>query len=122
MAPKRTKPEAQAPAKPTTKRQVTVPPPSEENRDSKPVGIPRIKAMTQPAPAAKVNATRNPARKIAATNGERPVATVRAELSTEMIAQRAYFIGLRRQESGQAGDSTADWLEAERQLRSEAAE
>jgi hypothetical protein len=36
-----------------------------------------------------------------------------------MVALRAYFIGLRRQENGQPGDSTTDWLEAEKELRGE---
>ena len=40
--------------------------------------------------------------------------------STEDISVRAYFIGEHRQSLGIAGDSEGDWLEAERQLRSEA--
>jgi hypothetical protein len=36
------------------------------------------------------------------------------------IAVRAYFIGEHRRYLGLAGDSEGDWLEAERQLRSEA--
>ena len=37
------------------------------------------------------------------------------------ISVRAYFIGEHRRYLGLAGDSEGDWLEAERQLRSEAA-
>lgn len=37
------------------------------------------------------------------------------------IALRAYFIAERRQKMGWHGDSTGDWVEAERQLKAEAA-
>ena len=40
--------------------------------------------------------------------------------STEDISVRAYFIGEHRRSLGLYGDSEGDWLEAERQLRSEA--
>jgi hypothetical protein len=36
------------------------------------------------------------------------------------IALRAYFIAERRQKMGWHGDSTGDWVEAERQLKAEA--
>jgi len=41
-------------------------------------------------------------------------------LSTEDISVRAYFIGEHRRSLGLWGDSQGDWIEAERQLRSEA--
>lgn len=44
-----------------------------------------------------------------------------AELSSEAIALRAYFIAERRQKMGWPGDSTSDWVEAERQLKAERA-
>jgi hypothetical protein len=37
------------------------------------------------------------------------------------IALRAYFIAERRHKMGWPGDSTSDWVEAERQLKAEAA-
>jgi hypothetical protein len=40
--------------------------------------------------------------------------------SQEDIALRAYFIAERRQAAGLPGDSHQDWIEAERQLASEA--
>ena len=43
----------------------------------------------------------------------------RAEITPEVIAIRAYFLSERRRMNGEAGDSLADWLEAERQLVSE---
>jgi hypothetical protein len=42
------------------------------------------------------------------------------EISNEEIALRAYFIAERRQKMGWHGDSTGDWVEAERQLKAEA--
>ena len=42
------------------------------------------------------------------------------EISSEAIALRAYFIAERREKMGWHGDSTGDWVEAERQLRTEA--
>jgi hypothetical protein len=39
--------------------------------------------------------------------------------SLEEISLRAYFIAERRQAMGWPGDSTSDWVEAERQLKSE---
>jgi hypothetical protein len=42
-------------------------------------------------------------------------------ISNEDIALRAYFIAERRQATGGHGDEHGDWVEAERQLRAEAA-
>jgi len=44
-----------------------------------------------------------------------------AAISGEDIALRAYFIAERRHKMGWPGDSTGDWVEAERQLKAEAA-
>ena len=41
-------------------------------------------------------------------------------ITTEDIALRAYFIAERRQANGGHGDEKGDWVEAERQLRTEA--
>lgn len=41
-------------------------------------------------------------------------------ISNDDISLRAYFIAERRQKLGWPGDSTGDWVEAERQLRAEA--
>jgi hypothetical protein len=43
------------------------------------------------------------------------------EIAPELIALRAYFISEQRRAEGRDGDSLADWLEAERQLRTESA-
>ena len=43
-----------------------------------------------------------------------------ASFTTEEIALRAYFIAERRDAMGWPGDSTSDWIEAERQLKAEA--
>ncbi len=42
-------------------------------------------------------------------------------LTIEDVALRAYFIAERRQATGGHGDEHGDWVEAERQLRAEAA-
>jgi hypothetical protein len=42
-------------------------------------------------------------------------------ISNDDIALRAYYIAERRQAMGWPGDSHSDWVEAERQLRAEAA-
>jgi hypothetical protein len=42
-------------------------------------------------------------------------------ISQDDIALRAYFISEARRARGEGGDPTGDWLEAERQLRAEAA-
>ncbi|MEI6280278.1 MAG: DUF2934 domain-containing protein [Verrucomicrobiae bacterium] len=41
-------------------------------------------------------------------------------ITNEAIGLRAYFIAERRQKMGWPGDSTSDWVEAERQLAAEA--
>lgn len=51
-----------------------------------------------------------------------PVTKLAAASITEAdIALRAYYIGEKRQKLGIPGDSTSDWVEAERQLKAEAA-
>ncbi len=42
-------------------------------------------------------------------------------ITQEAISLRAYFIAERRKAMGWAGDSASDWLEAERQVKAEAA-
>jgi hypothetical protein len=65
------------------------------------------------------------ARKAATVKTVRPSAaretesTALASIPTEVVALRAYFISEARQATGQPGDSLADWLEAERQVRAE---
>jgi len=41
-------------------------------------------------------------------------------ITNDEIALRAYFIAERRTKMGWHGDSTSDWVEAEKQLRNEA--
>jgi hypothetical protein len=122
MATKRTKPEAPAAkaAKPAPKRKVSVGPAPAEKRATKAVAIPTVKAITPPAPKAKLTPTRKAAPKAAAKVAEKSMASLRTAVCSEMVALRAYFIGQRRQELGQPGDSTTDWLEAEKQLRGDA--
>ena len=46
--------------------------------------------------------------------------TAAASITPADIALRAYFIAEKRQKLGLPGDSTSDWVEAERQLKAEA--
>jgi hypothetical protein len=54
------------------------------------------------------------------TNGVSHLPISTEDISTEDISVRAYFIAENRQFLGLPGDPESDWLEAERQLRSEA--
>ena len=59
------------------------------------------------------------AKKAKEAPGKKPIKAV--VISGEDIALRAYFIAERRSKMGWHGDSTGDWVEAERQLKAEAA-
>jgi len=52
--------------------------------------------------------------------GKKKPTTKRSMFSAHDIALRAYFIAERRQRMGWSGDATSDWVEAERQLTSDA--
>ena len=54
------------------------------------------------------------------TNQRKSVPVLSVEATDEEIRMRAYFISERRRRLGLAGDSNSDWLEAKRQLLSEA--
>jgi hypothetical protein len=75
----------------------------------------------KPAKPAKVAAKKAVVKKAAAP---KPVKAVEPEfevvIAIEDISLRAYFIAERRQAMGWPGDSTSDWVEAERQLKAEA--
>ena len=88
---------------------------------SKPVTKPKKPAKAKAAKAAK--AAKVVAPKVV-TSGLRaqPVTKSAAASITDVdIALRAYYIAEKRQKLGIPGDSTSDWVEAERQLRAEAA-
>ncbi len=79
------------------------------------VAIPETAAPAELAPAkGKAAKDAKPAAK-KVTAKKPPVV-----ISIDDIALRAYFIAERRQKLGWPGDSTGDWVEAERQLRAEA--
>lgn len=110
MATKRTKTEAPVakPATPAPKRKLAVGPPPAEARATKPAAVTPLKTTRRPISAPLVAAS---------SNGTSATLTI----DSELIALRAYFIGERRRETGREGDETTDWLEAEQQLKSEAA-
>ncbi|MCE9612464.1 MAG: DUF2934 domain-containing protein [Chthoniobacter sp.] len=71
---------------------------------------------TKPAPIAKPKESNTkPPRTRKATPPVEP------KLSMDEIATRAYFIAENRRREGRPGDEHQDWLEAERQIRAEAA-
>lgn len=90
--------------------------------DKEKKGKKKEKAVAEPvAPApAKAPAKKTAVKKTAAPKPLKEVAP-QIMITTEEISLRAYFIAERRQAMGWPGDSTTDWVEAERQLRTEAA-
>jgi outer membrane biosynthesis protein TonB len=80
-----------------------------KKKDSAPESRKPVKAAVEKP---KKAATRKPA---APKKKAAPVAGI----SQDDIALRAYYIGEERRRTGTSGSSHGDWLEAERQLRSE---
>lgn len=88
----------------------------------------KAKKADKPAKEKKVEARKTATAKPAAKATPKPAAakpkkTIAPEpaISLDDISLRAYFISERRQAMGWPGDSTSDWIEAERQLKAEAA-
>jgi hypothetical protein len=79
----------------------------------KKVAVPKTTASAEPKPA-KAPALRAKVKAAAVT---KPTVSI----TPADIALRAYFIAEKRQKLGLPGDSTSDWVEAERQLHAEAA-
>jgi len=69
----------------------------------------------KPAKAAKVPAKKSVVKKSPASTKK----SVKTAFTNDDIALRAYFIAEKRHKTGQPGDSSHDWLEAERQLLAE---
>lgn len=80
-----------------------------------PVLVPKAAAAIRPV---KPKAPKKPAAKPKPAPKKKPAP--RPVISTDDIALRAYYIAERRQKMGWPGDSTSDWVEAERQLVAEA--
>ena len=81
-------------------------------------------AKSKKAPARKPAANKKPAAPKAPARKETVIEEIVIEeivLRTDDIALRAYFIAEARRNRGEWGDETGDWVEAERQLRAEAA-
>jgi len=96
------------PKKESAKKSVTKPKKVSAARTVAPVLEAAAPAVTAPA-------------KPKATKAAKPAAkTPAVVISNDDIALRAYYIAERRQKLGWPGDSTGDWVEAERQLRAEA--
>ena len=77
-------------------------------------------AAPKKAVAAKTPAkTASPRTSVKASVVTKPLPAA-ASITPADIALRAYFIAEKRQKLGLPGDSTNDWVEAERQLKAEA--
>ncbi|MGC1481121.1 MAG: DUF2934 domain-containing protein [Chthoniobacterales bacterium] len=72
---------------------------------------------TTAPPASKKSSTPRTSKPPKKAPKKSPAAT---EITNEQIAERAYYIGERRQNSGGEGDPSSDWIAAELELRSEA--
>jgi len=86
-----------------------------------PANLPVLVSNPVAAPAKSKPASKSPAEapaKAKAAPGKKAAAPI--VISGDDIALRAYYIAERRQRMGWPGDSTNDWVEAERQLRAEA--
>ena len=90
----------------------------------------RTKASASKKPSQEVDAAANrntllPVSEFPATPKPRRAAGVRkkaaSEFSADEIALRAYYIAEHRRHLSLPGDELGDWVEAERQLRKEAA-
>lgn len=88
-------------------------------KDEKPKKEKKVKEATESKIAEKVlKAPKAPK----ATKPRTPkAAAVEVVISHDEIARRAYYIAEHRSHHGIHGDETSDWVEAERQLRKEAA-
>lgn len=90
--------------------------------NAKPVTPAKRAAKTKPVAEKVAVPEPVPAKTKAAASKSKP-AVLRAKkpaYSQDDVALRAYFIAERRQAAGLSGDSHQDWIEAERQLVSEA--
>ena len=96
-----------------------------ESKEKKPTGkkpspkADKAKSVLEKIPAVAAPEDKPKAVKTKAPSTKKP--PKETLISNEDIALRAYFIAERRQKMGWHGDSTSDWVEAERQIRAEAA-
>jgi hypothetical protein len=87
--------------------------PTKEKKAKTVVIEPEVKPAAKPVKAAKKSVAAKPVK------APKPAA-VEIVISVEEISLRAYYIAERRQAMGWPGDSSHDWIEAERQLKAEA--
>lgn len=93
-----------------------------------PTGVPTVKPARKKAAKSKTAATAKNSGVAQAAASRTVVKAVvvtkpgptAASITPADIALRAYFIAEKRQKLGLPGDSTSDWMEAERQLKAEA--
>lgn len=79
-----------------------------------------VKAGQAAKPAAKTPAKSKAVKAAKPAKQATSIVADSITISNDDIALRAYFIAERRHKMGWPGDSSSDWIEAERQLRQEA--
>lgn len=91
--------------------------------NAKPVTPAKRAAKTKPAAEKVTVKEQTPAKPKAVVTKPKPAVSraKKPKYSQDDVALRAYFISERRQAAGLPGDAHQDWVEAERQLASEAA-
>ena len=87
-----------------------------ETKQNKAPAAPKAPPTAAEKPKA-APAKRLTARKLTTNPTSKPI--VKAGFTQDDVALRAYFIAEKRQAKGHAGDEHGDWIEAERQLRTE---
>ncbi|MBE2203108.1 MAG: DUF2934 domain-containing protein [Chthoniobacterales bacterium] len=92
-----------------------------KKKSEKPVKEKKHAARKSKAPVATVPEPVTPESRPKAKKAKAAPRKKVASISPEEIGLRAYYIAERRQKMGWHGDSTSDWVEAERQLKAEAA-
>src|SRR5215471_5155067 len=81
--------------------------------------VKKTKALTEPGeaiPEVAAKPKRSSSKKLAASEPASPVEQVIEPPTVEQIQLRAYFIAETRARFGIPGDSTSDWVQAEREL------
>lgn len=122
MAKKPTTPKSEAPAAPETAPVIAAKAAPKKPSKAKTETAAAPKAAKKPKVAAKkpAKAPAAPRTRVKATAVTKP-GPATASITPADIALRAYFICETRQKLGLPGDSTSDWVQAERQLKAEAA-
>ncbi len=102
------------------KEAVSTPEPAKAAKKKAPAKVAAAPVKTKAPGKTKIAPT--PATKPARNTKSAPKSARKkaVEITNEQIAERAYYIGERRQNENLPGDPSTDWIEAEKVLRAEA--